>query len=281
MSMLEAVLVPSAIFTVVYWLLTFSVHAHYTTQTILLCLVCTLVPAAFWHRVWTQQEDKADLGHREPNWFFFLAAASSVAWLGGFALGMTTWSSYMHKYYDYSDLAVIRGVNTRTQPGGAILDTGVVEFKRTTEVNEDMTMAYKDGDLYCVAPIITSLPETVIASEPATYDYWAIGVNCCDPFGRKAFACGVVLEEQVRGGLRLLDRTNVPSYRKAIQMAEEEYHIKAGKIPLLLYWEGDPEKELERLYMQGSKSFWQNSLAFLCLVTAAMLFWSVLAKVQR
>jgi len=278
-AMVEAVLVPSSIFIVVYWLLSFQAHDYYPTQTVALALLCILVPAGLWHRVWVQQTDMRDLSHREPNWFFFLAAACSVAWLSGFALGTINWTTFMHRYYQYSDLAMITGVSTRATPGGAVLDAGVIEFTHNTDVSEDLNMGYKAGDLFCVAPIVT---RAVNSSAPATYDYWAVGMNCCDPFKAKIFQCGDVLEDQARGGLRLMDTSDISSFRKAIQMAEQEYHIKAGNNPLLLFWEGDAIKEIELAYATGWKAFWQNSIAFVGLAAAVMLAYALfLSKVNR
>ncbi|CAE7487511.1 unnamed protein product [Symbiodinium sp. CCMP2456] len=260
-AMLEAVLVPWAIFLCVSWLLTFSIHYKHTVPVLVLVAACLLVPLGMWYRVWHQQQDSTDISHREPNWFFFLAIVSSVAWLAGVVVGLYTWSAYMQPYFEAESLAMITNVDTRKASGGQFLDMGALEFAPRTDVNESLTMGYKDGNLYCVAPIVTS--GGVNATAPAFFEFWAVGVNCCDPFEPKLFACGEPNDDQVRGGFRLTDTSLVPQYRKAIQMAQEEYHIRSGANPIFLHWTGDPVKKTEQQFRDGEAAFWKFCWVFL------------------
>mmetsp|Transcript_3210 Transcript_3210/g.7553 ORF Transcript_3210/g.7553 Transcript_3210/m.7553 type:complete len:305 (+) Transcript_3210:105-1019(+) len=260
-ALLEAVLVPWALFLCVSWLLSFSVHYRHTAPVMVLLAACLLVPAGMWYRVWHQQQNSRDLSHKEPNWFFFLAILCSLAWLAGFAVGMYNWTTYMRPYFEAESLAVVNNVDTRQSAGGQFLDMGALEFAPRTDVNESLTMAYKDGDLYCVAPIVTS--GGVNATPPLFYDFWAVGVNCCNPFQPKLFACGEPNDDEVRGGFRLTDTSLVPKYRKAIQMAQEEYHIISGKHPIFLHWTGDPTQKIEQKYAEGSALFWQACWVYL------------------
>jgi len=258
LAVLEAILVPFSLFVLVLYLLTFSVHYEHTLAVDALVGTCALVPIFLWARVLKQRLDPTDNFQREPNWFLFLAGACSLAWLAAFVLGMSNWSSNMKPYYERVDLAMPKDVNTRTTRGGQFMDVGALTFQKGTSVLEGMTMAYKDGDLYCVAPILTSEPN---ASAPATYDFWAVGINCCEPFDPKLFVCGQEpTEDQASGGMRMMDTGLIGPYRKAIQMAQEEYGIKAGKTPLLLEWYGDPIKSIESHYAAG-KSMFQSAIA--------------------
>ena len=53
------------------------------------------------------------------------------------------------------------------------MDVAALEFTKGTDVNESLTMGYKDGQLYCVAPIVTPGPKDV--PPPAFYEFWAVG----------------------------------------------------------------------------------------------------------
>ncbi|CAE7455371.1 unnamed protein product [Symbiodinium natans] len=260
-AMLEAVLVPWAIFLCVSWLLTFSVHYKHTVPMWVLVVACLIVPVGMWYRVWHQRQDSKDISHREPNWFFFLAVVCTLAWLAGVVLGLYTWSSYMQPYFEAESLAMITNVDTRKASGGQFLDMGALEFAPNTDVDESLTMGYKDGNLYCVAPIATS--GGVNSTPPAFYEFWAVGVNCCNPFEPKLFACGEPNDDQVRGGFRLTDTSLVPQYRKAIQMAQEEYHIRSGQSPIFLHWTGDPVEKTEGQYRKGESTFWRFCWVYL------------------
>eukprot|EP00440_Ansanella_granifera_P044833 gb/GFBE01048588.1/.p1 GENE.gb/GFBE01048588.1/~~gb/GFBE01048588.1/.p1 ORF type:complete len:309 (+),score=54.18 gb/GFBE01048588.1/:1-927(+) len=251
-AMVEAVLLPWALFVCVYWMLSFWVHYNHTTATLALVCACLLVPAGLWFRVRQQLQDSNDIGHREPNWFIFLAATCSLAWFVGVLMGTSNWETYMKPYYDVADLAMIKNVNTRESRGGEFIDVGAIEFTPSTDVQENLTMGYKDGDLYCVAPIVTDMQA---AKPPATYDFWAVGVNCCNPFKPTVFACGEAMDGEARGGLRLMDNTLAPYFRKAIQQAQEEYKIAAGQTTIFLYWGGDPIKNTNELFSTGKSNF--------------------------
>lgn len=55
------------------------------------------------------------------------------------------------------------------------MDVAALEFTKSTDVNESLTMGYKDGALYCVAPIVTAGPKS--APPPAFYEFWAVGAS--------------------------------------------------------------------------------------------------------
>ncbi|CAE7844128.1 unnamed protein product [Symbiodinium necroappetens] len=178
----------------------------------------------------------------------------------------------MQPYFEAESLAMVTNVDTRKASGGQFLDMGALEFAPRTDVNESLTMGYKDGNLYCVAPIVTS--GGVNATAPAFFEFWAVGVNCCDPFEPKLFACGEPNDDQVRGGFRLTDTSLVPQYRKAIQMAQEEYHIRSGANPIFLHWTGDPVKKTEQQFRDGEAAFWKFCWVYLA-VSAVLAFLAV------
>merc|ERR1719258_625751 len=88
---------------------------------------------------------------------------------------------------------------------------------------------FKNGDNYCVAPIARGPMKAVKGSkvqmkngfvipESGTYDWWAVGTNCCDGGNAaKDFTCGQVNSNLARSGMRLLSDSQRPFYLLAVQ----------------------------------------------------------------
>merc|ERR1740121_1704464 len=92
--------------------------------------------------------------------------------------------------------------------GQQLMDAGSVLWSNTTALDISKSMGFKNLNTYCVAPI------TVPGSAPKTYDFWAIGVNCCS--GQEAdFNCLDAKNKFARGGVRLLRASERPYYRLA------------------------------------------------------------------
>merc|ERR1719199_1199648 len=106
-------------------------------------------------------------------------------------------------------------------------------------------MSYVNSDTYCVAPI------TMESKSLARYDFWAIGVNCCNSDDPDFKNCGEVQNPDARAGLRLVYPDQNDFFRLAVQQAEAEYDIEASDQPLFFYWVQDPERESEKFLRYG------------------------------
>jgi len=79
---------------------------------------------------------------------------------------------------------------TAATPAEARNDASVLSFDnmkngtRWTSVDASRAAGYRQGDVYCAAPI---LDPTVALGDIMRVNFWAIGINCCDGFG--SFTC--------------------------------------------------------------------------------------------
>ena len=81
----------------------------------------------------------------------------------------------------------------------------------------------------------------------ASYDFWAIGINCCSPSDPSFTGCaGLMNKQAVPAGLRLMYPQQGAYFRLAISQAEAEFGLEASDAPLLFYWSADPDKSLAK-----------------------------------
>merc|ERR1719453_1317349 len=125
----------------------------------------------------------------------------------------------MQPYYTIQDLNAYPAVNPATTKGAKMMDAGRVYFAKGTGIDSQRAMGYRDDQLYCVAPIVHG------NGKMASYDFWAVGVNCCSGVASD-FRCGDYNKPQTRSGLRLIRDEQRPFYRLAVQQAEAAYNIK-------------------------------------------------------
>merc|ERR1719161_1268457 len=102
-------------------------------------------------------------------------------------------------------------------------------------------------DMYCVAPVVNG------DSQLTTYDYWAVGVNCCSG-SSSDFRCGEFNNVHARSGLRLMKDEQRPFFRLAVQQAEAAYKIKAEH-PLFFHWMQDPVAAVNAYRDDGFKYY--------------------------
>merc|ERR1719272_157034 len=109
--------------------------------------------------------------------------------------------------------------------------------------------------MYCVAPIMSP------GKASASYDFWAIGRNCCTGAANN-FACSEIGEEDAHiqpnrttGGLRLLSSTELPFYKLAVTQAMTKYGVKSAH-PIFVHWVQDSDKALLHHRERGWSSYW-------------------------
>eukprot|EP00913_Durusdinium_trenchii_P006746 g6342.t1 len=247
-------LVPWALFVLVYSLCSFQIHysqpilCNISVFVLLAMLLIVCVKAVTSRiRIFTGIAPE-----REPSWWIFFAFSLLLAWFMGYRQGNQNFA-LASKYYDLGNLNnyTTHGGHAMVYPnrmlGQQLLDAGIVQFAPGSQLDIQKSMGFKNGQLYCVAPIVFG------TSTPVSYDFWAVGTDCCS--GNKAdFSCRNYNNPQASGGIRLMDSGDRAYYRLAVQQAEATYNIKATH-PLFFTWEVEPSKKVLSWLLEGHQTF--------------------------
>eukprot|EP00933_Yihiella_yeosuensis_P049951 TRINITY_DN475_c0_g1_i1.p1 TRINITY_DN475_c0_g1~~TRINITY_DN475_c0_g1_i1.p1 ORF type:complete len:303 (+),score=61.90 TRINITY_DN475_c0_g1_i1:65-973(+) len=182
-----------------------------------------------------------------PMWYAYSFLAVGLATVLGTVLGNMNYFLNMKPYYDIASLNTYPSVSPAREKGQQLMDAGRVYFTGNTGIDSTKAIGFRATDRYCVAPIISG-------SEPlASYDFWAVGVNCCSDTAAD-FRCGEYKNPRARSGLRMMRDDQRPFFRLAVQQAEAAYNIKAQH-PLFFYWMQDPVAEMLSFRAAGFKYF--------------------------
>lgn len=267
--------VPWILFCIMYWVMSFSMHYKEKDSCyfiVALGLIFVLTAARLAYESATKERDD---GKRDASWFIFLAAASFLAWIAGVTLGDFNYFYNLEPYYDLENLNRYENVDPGKMPGQQVMDAGRISFKKETRLDLNKTMAFRNVDIYCVAPIVSK--ENLKAGNTTSYDFWAVGLNCCSGRpGARDFSCGEWNNKHAVSGLRVMHQNSRTFYQLAVNQAEAAFDIRA-KHPLLFYWMEDPKAEMSAYYDEGNKYYYFGVFCFFCfmlflLLTAMVVF---------
>lgn len=200
---------------------------------------------------------------------FFFFVSLVVAWALGFKLGTDNYRTYMAPYYDLGMMNNYTMVYPNRLKGSQLMDAGIVEFAPGTRLDVKKSMGFKNKELFCVAPI------TFGASPLESYDFWAVGTDCCS--GNQAdFHCLNYNNPEASGGIRLMSSWDRAYYRLAVQQAEAFYNIKANH-PLFFTWSVHPSTKAEKMKEDGHAAWlaWVASyliIQLFAVLVATMIF---------
>lgn len=237
------IFLPWFLFSSLYAVMSFSFHYQHPTWAwvmVLMGWVIVLVTAVFAYRNTRKKE-------RDPMWFCFAAVAFGLAVFLATTFGDMNFWYNMQPFYDIENLNTYPSVNPAREKGQQLMDAGRVYFSDGTGLDMRKAMGFKNLDLYCVAPIIHGQDQL------ASYDFWAVGLNCCSGVSSD-FRCGEFNNPHARSGLRLMRDDQRPFFRLAVQQAEAAYNIKATH-PLFFYWMQDPVAEMNSYRDDGFKYY--------------------------
>lgn len=179
----------------------------------------------------------------DMQWYSFSGLALFIAVLLGWIFGSLNYSHNMMPYYDMENLNEYYNLNPAEKKGKEVMDAGKVWFADDVEIDFKKAIGFKNDHMYCVAPI------TFGDHQLPSYDFWAIGVDCCNGASGD-FQCGEYENVHARAGLRLMDDKERPLFRLAVEMAESASNIKAQH-PLFFYWVQDPIAEIHTYRDEG------------------------------
>jgi len=238
------ILCPWLLFTSLLWVMIFDTHyssPHLAWFAVMSAFGLSAVMAGLAYN--RRQQLNGD-----PAWYTYAAGAFFAAALVAAVFGDWVFQHKMNSYYDFETLNTYSGVNPMRTKGQMVMDSGRVYFSMYTHLDQKKTMAFKHVDNYCVVPI------TAGDEKLPNYDFWAVGTNCCGG-STGEFHCGRDWDNfRARSGLRLMDETQSPFYRLAVQQAEAAYGISASH-PVFYHWVQDPVAEIHHEMAFGHKAF--------------------------
>lgn len=258
-------LVPWSVFCITSALFAFNWHwTHPICCYFMAALVFALgvaTPGALACSHWMKKR-KGDPGYY-PAWYTVLAVACLVAFVAGTVVGGMTYSNFLQPYYNLEHMAVYKHVEPYRFTGEELMDAGRIEFANTTKLFLGRSMGFKNTDIYCVAPIVTatnSAWKDWYSQKGKSYDFWAVGKNCCS--GNQAdFHCPGFGDPSASGGLRLMSSTDRAFYRLAVQQAEATYKITASH-PLFFQWVHNADEEMRSFQSDGISSYLMGMLFY-------------------
>lgn len=175
----------------------------------------------------------------QPNW---LCTFCGLLWL---ALTLSTGMGeiiYLYGSYPYlttKSLGTYNEVDPASTSGVQVLDAGVINFVEQSALNLDLAMGFWNiGDEFCVAPIVRP------GVDSPSYDFWAVGTNCCDKGVNANFHCKHFSSNVAHSGYRLMTDDLRPFYRLAVQQSEAAFGIRAEQ-PLFFTWSDNATLDIE------------------------------------
>jgi hypothetical protein len=205
----------------------------------------------------------------QPTWFIFLFLTSLVAVCAGPLLGNANFWENMQPYYDLQNLNDYSGVDPTRMRGQQMMDAGRVQFVTGAKVDLAKAYAFQNLDTYCVAPITVYNPGLGTTTPLTSYDFWAVGLNCCGGTSTKDvnFTCGSYSDKDANQGLRLMHDEQRTFMRLAVQQAEAAHMITANH-PLFFHWTNDAPTEMHGYLAKA----YANFACWMCATFACQLF---------
>lgn len=242
---------PWVLFSLLYADVTFSLHYNIPLLCWALVAVAAILALAIGTAAWQGLQES------KPSWLLVLSFSTFLAVVLGPLLGDINYWMNMQPYYDLQTLNEYNEVNPATSQGQQMMDAGKVQFAQGTGLDLTKAFQFQDLDTYCVAPIAMG------NSSLKSYDFWAVGLNCCGWNASKLvdYKCGQSTSSTAREGLRLMNANQRNYFRLAVQQAEAQYRITA-KHPIFFYWTEDAAKDMLSYWDYGFKYFENGVGAF-------------------
>lgn len=185
--------------------------------------------------------------NREPAWYIFLAFTMGLAFCLGIIGGLLNYYLIMEPYYEITYMTTYPSIDPAKVPGQQVMDAGKIMFTPGTSLDLTKSAGYKSGNTYCAVPITSG------SDELASYDFWAVGLDCCSS-STSDFYCGDYNNTDARAGLRMTNSDLKTYYEKAVAQAEKSFDLQARN-PIFVYWVEDPIDDMNDKQDLGMEIF--------------------------
>lgn len=172
-----------------------------------------------------------------------------AAILLGTLVGVISYDCCIGEYWEKQKLEMRENV-LPSEPAAAFMNVGEIIFADEARVDPSRAVGYKDGKVYCVAPIASDFAfETV--------QFWAAGTDCCG--SRDSFVCDDAWNPKAHAGVVIRNDTKWSKlredvhkmYHKAVKLAEQTYDIASAEEPIFVRWVSNPEKVEFNMWSAG------------------------------
>lgn len=247
-GLMGALLLPILIFATVFAIRSFKIRYEDPQIATVLCLIVLFFVFAF-AVVALNALSEGETSGGDPRIMCFVFFATLVAWVVAYIAGDVNFHNNMQPFYDISELNTYENVDPAKYTGNQLMDAGQIVFSNKSHLDLTKSAGFMNKDMYCVTPIISGNS----SSKLETYDFWAIGINCCNgqPQG---FRCGEYLDSSAQHGLRLLRDDQREYFRLAVKMAEASFNLNANH-PIFMYWMKVPSTEVNAYQDEGFRRF--------------------------
>lgn len=229
---------------------------------------------------------------KRTNVLINLAVCLWLALAAGYLVADKNFHDYANKYYVYEDMVSYVNVDPNEDQGQSFMDAGKAYFKEGSYVMKTRGVAFHNGDTYCVAPIMreplqsqsgTIAQQTVngfLVPNSGTFDFWAVGTNCCGETG-SPFTCGEVDSPLSRSGIRLLSDNQRAYYLLGVQQWSAGNGLPV-RHPLFFTWVTDP-LAVQNAYLndQSKEALKVVFFFFLCALVVSFILHLFMKKQAR
>jgi len=210
------IFLPWFLFSAIYAITSFTFHYQHPTLTWVIVLIGFGASIATGFLAY-----RAKKRDRDPSWYTFAALAFFLAVVLAAVFGDMNFWYNMQPFYDIENLNTYPSVNPAREKGQQLMDAGRVYFADGTGLDMKKAMGFKNLDLYCVAPIVNG------NNQLASYDFWAVGINCCSGVSSD-FRCGEFNNPHARSGLRLMRDDQRPFWPGDLNISTATVRLWSG-----------------------------------------------------
>jgi len=265
MVALGVFLIPIIYFAIVYYFLAFQprFYVPFIAWFVVLLLACAIIAVGY-ASFMMFMKDKVSLA----VWSFALVIGLLVAFIMAVHFASQNYTDITEPLYARRGLNTYSNVDPASMAGTSFMDSGTLQFTSGAHVDNSKAGAFMNLDMYCVAPIVSKSGAT-----PASYDFWAVGLNCCT--GNNDFQCGDFREQgNSAAGLRLMSNSQQEFYKLAVSKTAASHNINAAH-PLFFQFVSDATSGISAI----EKLAWSNFSSHMLHIEVFQLFLTVTAAI--